>query len=111
MKRKHIAWAILALGIGTANASESNGEVIDYWVHYDSDLFFFSVRNQTGRPACASFGSPSGRYVVNSSTDKGKAVISAVIAAKASGQKLRAWGANTCALYGDSEDLVVINAY
>lgn len=104
-------FSILLSFVGQCGASDSDGRVIDYWTHYSSSVFFFSVENQIGRPPCASFGSPSGRYVIDTSTDRGKAVLATIIAAKASGQRLHAEGANTCNFYGDSEDLLWVHVY
>lgn|GEM_PF-3263760 len=108
MKKIIPGFILLLFCSSQAYCSESSGKVAYYWLHYFNNIFSFSLEGQTGRPACATFGSPSGRYAVDMSTDKGKAVVSAVLAAKASGQLLRATGANTCSLYGDSEDLLYL---
>ena len=109
--KKYILGVLVALSAGSTIASESNGKVIDYWAHYYHDSFAFSVDNQTGRPSCATYGSPSGRYVVDTRTEKGRVIVSAVMAAKVSGSNIRVAGANTCNYYGDSEDLLWLNAY
>lgn len=92
-------------------ASESNGKVIDYWIHNTHDSFAFSVENQTGRPSCATYGNPTGRYVVDTRTQSGKLVVSAVMAAKASGANILAVGQGKCDYYIDSEDLLYLRAY
>ncbi|EFP97308.1 hypothetical protein [Vibrio caribbeanicus] len=92
-------------------ASESNGKVIDYWIHNTHDSFAFSVESQTGRPSCATFGNPSGRYVVDTRTQAGKLIVSAVMAAKASGANIQVGGKGKCDYYSDSEDLQFLRAY
>lgn len=111
MKLKFALCATVIISSFAVSASESNGKVIDYWVHNFHDSFAFSIENQTGRPACASYGAPSGRYVVDTRTERGKMVASAVMAAKASQAMVAASGFNTCDYYGDSEDLRWIRAY
>jgi hypothetical protein len=103
-----VFFVFLLLCSGQSFGSESNGKVIDYWIHYVNNVFAFSIENQTGRPACATFDNPSGRYVVDTSTNKGKVIASAIIAAKVNGTVVHAWGADTCNYYGDSEDLMYI---
>ncbi len=109
MKLKCIVSALIFSCAGSIAASESNGKVIDYWIHNNHDSFAFSIENQTGRPPCATFGSPSGRYVVDTRTERGKIVVSAIMAAKVSGSNVRAAGSNLCNYYGDSEDLVWVH--
>lgn len=58
-----------------------------------------------GHTACASFGSQSGRYIVDARTAKGRIVVSSIVAAKASGARVQVNGKNTCGYYGGSEDL------
>lgn len=98
------------LSVKYAVASESHGKVIDYWIHNTHDSFAFTVANQIGRPECASFGE-IGRYVVDTSTERGRLIASAIIAAKTSGQEVRVGGAGTCNFYGDSEDVIWVHAY
>ena len=89
----------------SVQASSAAGRVLDYWIHNFHDSFVFTVDGQANRPACASFGSPNGRYVVDPRTERGKAIIAAVISAKSTGVKVQVGGAGTCTYYGDSEDL------
>ena len=105
-------WKIIlfsACCVSSAQASDSDGKVIDYWVHYFHDSFLFTVENQVGRPDCATLG--GGRFVVDTRTEKGKAVASAVMAAKAGGLSIHAAGEGTCNYYSDSEDLRWIRVY
>ena len=111
MKIYNLFGPILFLYAGNIAASESNGKVIDYWAHYYHDSFAFSIENQTGRPTCATFGSPSGRYVVDTRTERGKIIASAIMAAKASGSNVAVRGTNTCNYYSDSEDLAWLHVY
>ena len=95
----------LTLSIAT-KASTSDGKVIQYWIHHGGDdNFLFMIENQQGRPSCASFGSPSGRYVVNMNTEKGRTTVAAIMAAKASQAIVFVHGKGTCNLWGDSEDI------
>lgn len=111
MKLKMFLVGILSLSAGFAFGSESDGKVIEYFGHYYHDSFAFSVENQTGRPACATYGGTSGRYIVDTRTEKGRVIVSMVMAAKASGSKLYVKGINTCTYYGDSEDVSFVKAY
>ncbi|WP_299490079.1 hypothetical protein [uncultured Shewanella sp.] len=89
----------------SAIASTSNGKIIDYWIHNFHDSFAFTVENQTGRPYCASYGTIAGRYVVDTTTEKGKLIATAVMAAKAADTSVHVEGTGDCLYYTDSEDL------
>lgn len=101
----------LALFAENVTASDSNRKVVDYWAHYYHNSFAFSVENQSGRPACVTHGGALGRYVVNTGTEKGRIIVSAIITAKASRSNVQVKGADTCNYYSDSEDLLWLHAY
>ncbi|MCY4045331.1 MAG: hypothetical protein OXE99_09645 [Cellvibrionales bacterium] len=100
-----LALLLASLDFGVS-ASTSMGKVISCWVHNTQDnSFIFMVDGQKERPACASFGSPHGRYAVDMNTDKGRLIASAIMAAKASASVVYVHGKGTCELYSDSEDV------
>lgn len=89
-----------------ALSSTSHGKVIEYWVHNGGDdNFLFMVENQQGRPACASFGTPNGRYAVSMRTEKGKMIAASIIAAEASKATVYVHGMNVCNQWPDAEDI------
>lgn len=110
MKKAIILLAVIAVVPTLAQASEGGGKVVDYWLHNNHDSFAFTLESQAGRPSCASYGTV-GRYVVDITTQRGRMVMTAIMAAKTSGANVMAHGAGTCNFYGDSEDLLWARVY
>jgi hypothetical protein len=88
----------------TTNAGNADGVVVTYWAHYFNNTFAFQVSNKTNKPGC----DIGNRYAIDVSTDKGKVVAAAVMAAKSSAAQVHVEGLNTCNVWGDSEDVMFI---
>jgi hypothetical protein len=75
-------------------------------VHYYNDFVLFSLEStQPSLAACA----VTGRYVVSTSTQQGKNILSTILAAKAAGQTVSVMGKSTCTTHGDAEDVFAIS--
>lgn len=87
-------------------AGNTTGKINTIWVHYYNDFVLFSLdSSQPNLAVCA----VTGRYVVSTSTQQGRNVLSTILAAKAAGQLVTVMGKNTCTTHGDSEDVFAIS--
>lgn len=101
-----LAFFLFQLFGSSAFAGSADGVVVSYWAHYFNNVFAFSVANKVYKPACDT----TTRFAVDVSTDKGKTIAAAIMAAKSSNAQVHIEGINTCAVWGDSEDVMYIQA-
>lgn len=107
MMKKFIACALLSASFSVC-AGNTQGIVSAVTVHTADDKVFFSITSTTQNFAtCAT----SRRYVVQTTSQQGKNILSSILAAKAAKQTVTAYGANVCTTYADAENLsyLVIN--
>ena len=84
----------------SAFSGTTTGLVNEIYVHYNHDRLLFSMTSSDPMfTACAT----TKRYVVSTSSQQGKNVLSAVLAAKAAQQEITVVGLNTCNVHQDSE--------
>jgi hypothetical protein len=106
VKFLHLLFAILLFFSPSVFAGNTTGKIHTVWVHYYNDFVLFSLEStQPSLAACA----VTGRYVVSTSTQQGKNILSTVLAAKAAGQTVSVMGKNTCTTHGDAEDVFAIS--
>lgn len=83
-----------------AMASQSSGGyVAQVLVTTDSRAYFEQSGARTSRPACAT----ATRWVIDTSTLAGQAILSLVLTAQAQRMPVYVSGSGNCALWGDSE--------
>ncbi|WP_347332159.1 hypothetical protein [Marinimicrobium locisalis] len=97
--------AMLAvLYTSTVNAGTTTGSIQRVDMHGMNAKVFFTIESsQENFADCAT----TKRYVVNTDTQQGKNIVSAVLAAKAANQSVTVEGYSSCSLHGDSEDIKV----
>ena len=97
----------LVLCPAVAFSGDGEGLVeIEYVGNYNgTDKVFFFTSTHVARPACNTFG---GRWVLDISTDIGKAQYSLLLAAQTSGKRVRVSGTNSCSQWPDSETATVV---
>lgn len=106
MKFLQTLCAILLVFSPSVFAGSTTGKIHTIWVHYYNDFVLFSLEStQPSLAACA----VTGRYVVSTSTQQGKNILSTILAAKAAGQTVSVMGKNTCTIHGDAEDISAIS--
>ena len=106
MKFLYVLFAILLALSPSVFAGNTTGKIHTVWVHNYNDFVLFSLEStQPSFTTCA----VTGRYVVSTSTQQGKNILSTVLAAKAAGQTVSVMGKNTCTTHGDAEDVFAIS--
>lgn len=70
-----------------------------------TDLVFFYTDTYMNKPACNDY---NGRWVIDISTDLGRAQYSLLLSAQAQGKPITVSGNNLCNLYGNSETVRTI---
>ncbi|MDE1150265.1 MAG: hypothetical protein PW843_27255 [Azospirillaceae bacterium] len=68
-------------------------------------LYFYSTGVREQQAACATLG---GRYVLNASTLGGQSIMSTILAAYVTHQKVSVIGTGACAIWGDSESVSMV---
>lgn len=104
MKRRiYIALGMLLNSSVGHTAGAETGTVSPGWfVYEDSNVFFYLSGSHTGaRPICATIPD---RWAFDSSTAAGKAYLSALLSAYATGRSVTINGTNTC-IHGNTESI------
>lgn len=101
MKLKVLMGLCLLLFSISSNAADTIGSIGRIHIHHDNGKVFFWVNATTA--SYASCATIQGRYVIDSKTEEGKSVMSALLFAKASRQTIEVYGAGNCLLHGDTE--------
>ena len=103
-KMKHLF--LLSLFISSAiQAGNTTGKIGTVFVHeYNSIVLFNMASSSQGMTGCAT----TKRYSINTDTQAGKNLFSAILAAKAAAQTVTVIGKNVCELHGDAENIQYI---
>jgi hypothetical protein len=101
------------LGAARANAGGvSNATVTAVMPFSPPNLFFVVVDvSPTGVPACGTLTSSSKRFVVDLTTDGGKAMAATLLTAYSLNSQIDIVGLGSCAVWGDTETINYIVAH
>ncbi|MES2824032.1 MAG: hypothetical protein V4732_10560 [Pseudomonadota bacterium] len=108
MKVKNILIGFVCVFAGNTYAGVTEGKPSVIFVHAFNDAVVFAM--QSTNPSFASCAT-SLRYAISTSTQQGRNVLSAILAAKAAGQTIQVVGKNTCTANGDAEDINYIAVF
>lgn len=104
---KIIIYSLLLLGTNVVSAlGNGNGAVeIEHVGEFGSygSLVFFYTTNHTNAPACNTY---RGRWVIDLSTNAGKAKYSFLLAAQVAGKEIVVEGSGTCGIISGTETAV-----
>lgn len=104
MKAACFLFIALLLASNLAWAGSQSG-LVSYLYVRDSDglIYVYLTGTPSGRPACAA--STAYWMVPNENSETGKKLFALLLAAKLAGQQVQIVGKNSCARWGDGEDI------
>lgn len=91
---------LVALLAFPAQAGTSDLGKITGVLPHTGAFFFNMTSNRTSAPSCAT---AANRWVINSATSQGQAMIAGLLTAYATGRRISVTGTGTCALWADTE--------
>ena len=90
----------------TAHAGDGLGKVEIEHVGFGSLVYFYTTTH-TGAPACNVYRK---RWALTTTTAEGRTQYALLVAAELTGKEVRVWGAGTCNLGGNSEDVAAVGS-
>ncbi|WP_218420052.1 hypothetical protein [Alteromonas lipotrueae] len=106
MKSKYAIGIICLLFIQTLSADTVTGKVSQIWVN---QKVWFRLDTMPSASNLNVECNVTARFVADATTDKGRAIYSAILMAKASGKEVLVVGGGNCDLHSDSEGIAYIS--